>query len=86
MARRKADGNLFAMRKDSFSARTVAKCRQSRGADRTRSGRIQKQLRALGCGLLPRGKLTFVNVKRLKCASSFFLPYLVEDSDFVDDR
>jgi hypothetical protein len=47
---------------------------------------VNVRLRALVCDLLPRGKLAFVNVKRLKCASSFFLPYLVKDSDLVNDR
>jgi hypothetical protein len=47
---------------------------------------VNAGLRALVCGSLPIGKLALVNVQRLKCALSFFVPYLVKDSDLADDR
>jgi hypothetical protein len=97
MTRPKTYGNLFAMRKYSFSARTVTKWRSSDSARMysealtsvtqfVQRDEVNVRLRVSACGLLPIGKRAFVNVKRLKCALSLFGPYLVKDSDFTNDR
>jgi hypothetical protein len=41
---------------------------------------VKARFHALVCGLLPIGKLEYVNVKRSKGALSFFGPGLVKDS------
>jgi hypothetical protein len=47
---------------------------------------VNLRLRAFLCGLLPIGNLTFLNMKRTKCALSFFGSYLVRDELIADDR
>jgi hypothetical protein len=47
---------------------------------------VNVRLRVLLCVLLSIRKQAFLNMKQLKCALSFFGPYLVKDSDLPDDR